>query len=258
MHYSISGKGKAIVLIHGFIEEGYMWAALAKKLAASYKVLVPDLPGFGNSPLTTGKVSMPYFAEAIYKMLHKEGIKDCVMLGHSMGGYVSLEFARKHSDMLSGFGLVNSHCFADTEEKKNNRVKGNDFIKRHGSGPFVRELYPALFHEKFQKKAANKKLIQTLTEKAALYAPEALIAANTAMKDRRDNAAVLRESKVPVLLISGRQDESVPLAHSLKQALLANNTDFVLFDNCKHMAVFEYEHETYRAIKRFADSCYGR
>src|SRR5262249_51418582 len=158
-----------IVLLHGFIEEGVIWSGAAKSLSKNYKVIVPDLEGFGNSPLKIELLSMEYYAGEVFDMLKKEGVKKCVLIGHSMGGYIALDFAEKFPQMLSGLGLVNSHCYEDTTAKKENRKKAIEFIRKHGSKPFVKELYYNLFHESFRGK--NKKFIDSLIHKAIRYSP---------------------------------------------------------------------------------------
>jgi pimeloyl-ACP methyl ester carboxylesterase len=261
IHYTVSGKGKVIVLLHGFIEEGSMWNDLAGELSKKYKVIVPDLPGFGNTPLTTSKLSMEYYANKVFTVLKEEKVSKCIILGHSMGGYVVLRFAEKYPEMLRGFGLLNSHCFEDTAEKKENRKKGNQFIEKLGTSVFVRELYSGLFHSSFHSKkilkyGTGQKLIDELCAKAEKYSPTALIAANTAMLNRKDKSNILKKAEVPVLLISGKQDESAPLEYSLNQASFAPVTHFHLFDNCKHMSVFEKQKETREAILNFAEFCF--
>lgn len=252
MFYKVSGKGKAVVLLHGFIEEGSMWNDTAKLLSTGYKVIAPDLGGFGNSPLHSKTLSMEKYADDVFELLQKEKVKKCVLLGHSMGGYVTLHFAEKYPDMLSGFGLVNSHCFADAEEKKENRRKGNEFISKHGTKVFVKELYRNLFHPSFK----NEKLIAALIAKAEKYSPEALIAANTAMINRKGKEDVLKNAKVPVLLIGGKQDPAAPIELFLKQSSMLPVVDFHLFDNTKHMSMFEKKKETLSAIQNFVARCY--
>jgi len=251
MHYTITGKGKAVVLLHGFIEEGSMWQTIAKQLSETYRVIIPDLPGFGHSALgkLQPKLSMDWYAEAVYKMLKEAGIKKCVMLGHSMGGYITLYFAEKHPEMLTGFGLINSHCFADTDEKKKNRKKGIDFIKRHGSNLFVTELYNSIFTDTYISK--NRKFVNSLIAKAAEYTPEALMQANRAMMEREDKSMVLKKAKVPVLFIAGKDDQSSPLAYTLKQAAMPAIADVHIFSNSKHMSIFERKAEALNAIQSF-------
>ena len=165
MYYKTTGKGKAVVLLHGFIEEGSMWDETVKVLSKNNRVIVPDLEGFGKSPFSGSALSMEYYAEEVCAMLKKEKVKKCVLLGHSMGGYVTLHFAEKYSGMLYGFGLLNSHCFEDADEKKENRKKGNEFIAKHGSSVFVSELYNNIFHASYKKK--NQQFINALIKQAS-------------------------------------------------------------------------------------------
>lgn len=252
MYYKEYGKGKTIVLLHGFIEEGSMWNDLAKALSIHYRVIVPDLEGFGQSKLERRKTSITQYAQDVFLLLQELKIKKCILLGHSMGGYITLHLAEMHPEILSGFGLINSHCFADTAEKKKNRKKGNEFIQKHGTKVFVRELYRNLFHQAFK----NEKLIATLAAKAEKYSADALIAANTAMMNRADKSQVLKTAKVPVLLINGKQDESAPFVLTLQQAAYPPIADVHFYDRCKHMSIFEKKKECTAAIMNFAEKCF--
>ncbi len=254
-HYRVYGKGKALMLVHGFIEDGGMWDGPVNTLKQNYRVIVPDLPGFGKSPLTANELSMDWYADYVYEIARAENVKKMVLLGHSMGGYITLNFAEKHSEMLAGFGLVNSHCFEDTPMKKQNRLKGIEFIRQHGTGLFVRELYYNIFHPNFIRK--NKKLIDLLIDRAQQYTAGAVIKANTAMMQRSDKSEVLKTAKVPVLFINGSEDESAPLAYTLKQASYPANADFNLFEHCKHMSVFERKSEVVKIINAFCQRALG-
>ena len=243
------------MLVHGFIEEGSMWTDLTKTLQKKYKVIVPDLPGFGNEPLPADgtTISMEYYAEYLLTILKKEKVKKLVLLGHSMGGYVALHFAEKHGQMLSGFGLINSHCFADAPEKKENRKKGIAFVKQYGVDLFVTELYNHIFHESFKRD--NKKLINRLIAKAVKYNPEAVIQANRAMMNRKDKSEVLKNALVAVLLLNGKEDESAPIASTLKQASYPPVADVHFYSKCKHMSIFEKKREAAKAIADFVARC---
>ena len=247
--YKVKGKGKTLVLLHGFIEEGSMWNELAKSLSKKYQLIIPDLPGFGKSQLPSSPISMELYAELVFEILKGEKLKSVIMFGHSMGGYIALHFAEKHENMLQGLGLINSHCFADTDSKKENRKKGIEHMRRYGTKTFVRELYLAIFHDLFKKK--NPLLINSMIKKAQQYSVDALTGANTAMMNRRNKSEVLKNMSVPVLLISGKEDETVPLELTLKQASFANATDFHLFKNSKHMTVFEHKKEVIKIIGEF-------
>lgn len=118
MHYKVSGTGTPIVLIHGFCENSSIWKDLEKVLSDNYQVISVDLPGFGQSPLDNSDLTLDNVATILHDFLKQLKISSCFMIGHSLGGYITLSFAKKYSDMLLGFGLFHSTTFADSEEKR--------------------------------------------------------------------------------------------------------------------------------------------
>lgn len=252
MFYKICGKGKAVVLLHGFLEEGSMWNHVSKELAKNYRVIVPDLEGFGRSPFISKKLSMEKYAAAVFELLQKEKVKKCVLLGHSMGGYITLHYAEMYPESLRGFGLINSHCFADTTAKKASRKKQNEFIAKHGSVAYARELYQHMFHPDFK----NRALVKKLSTRAGKYSPDALIAANVAMMKRKSKAETLKNAKVPVLMINGKQDDIAPLHFTLEQAAYPAIADVHFYNKGKHMSLFEVKKESLAAIEKFVELCF--
>ncbi|MFN8285139.1 MAG: alpha/beta hydrolase [Chitinophagales bacterium] len=248
--YRTEGRGKVVMLVHGFIEEGSMWNDVVKLLSKTYKVIVPDLPGFGKSGLLP-EISMEIYADYVKAICNKEKIKKLTLLGHSMGGYVTLNFAEQFPERLNGFGLLNSHCFEDAPEKKENRKKGIEFIRKYGSKPFVTELYNSIFHDNFKKK--NRRFIDGLIKQASAYSPEALMLANAAMMNRKDKQHVLKNTNVPVLIIGGKKDGSAPLDLVLKQASMPAVADIHIYAEAKHMSIFERKKEALAAIKAFCE-----
>lgn len=249
--YKVVGSGSPVMLVHGFVEEGSMWNGPARSLAKQFKVIIPDLPGFGKSELFSKTLTMEVYAEYIKAIAEKERLKKFALLGHSMGGYIVLHYAEKYGNTLNGFGLVNSHCFADTDDKKANRQKGIDHVKQYGTKTFVKELITSIFHPKYVKQ--HKKVVDGLTAKALKYTPEAIMRANAAMMNRADKSSVMVNAKVPLLLISGKDDMSAPLPYSLKQATFAPVSDFHLFAECRHMSVYERNRETNKIIREFCN-----
>jgi pimeloyl-ACP methyl ester carboxylesterase len=118
IYYSIFGKGNAVVLVHGFGEDGKVWNEIINGLQKKFLLIVPDLAGSGKSEMLDGDISIEDHADVIKTILDEENITECVMIGHSMGGYITLAFAEKYSAVLKGFGLFHSSAFADDEEKK--------------------------------------------------------------------------------------------------------------------------------------------
>src|SRR5215207_7591047 len=130
--YRIAGMGKPVVFIHGFGEDGRVWDEAIYELKKQFQCIIPDLPGSGNSIMKNGDWSIEGLAEAVGSILDVEEIPVATMIGHSMGGYVTLAFAEKYPASLNGFALFHSSAFADSEEKRETRKRGIQFIEQHG------------------------------------------------------------------------------------------------------------------------------
>src|SRR5215210_649891 len=133
---------KPVILVHGFGEDHSVWDQQARHLEKNCRLIVPDLPGSGKAKL--GDVSMEGMADHLKNILEEQSVSSCIMIGHSMGGYVTLAFAEKYPEMLAGFGLFHSSAYADSEEKKATRRKAIDFIRKNGTKEFLKTSVPNL------------------------------------------------------------------------------------------------------------------
>jgi pimeloyl-ACP methyl ester carboxylesterase len=118
--YNRSGNGPAVVLVHGFPESSAIWDDFSKQLSKEFTVIAPDLPGHGLSGLPQGLSSVEEFADAVHTVVTHAGVKKFTLIGHSMGGYICMAFAKKYDkeNLLNGIGLFHSTVFADSDEKK--------------------------------------------------------------------------------------------------------------------------------------------
>lgn len=116
IYYTVRGKGRPIVLLHGYLEGGEVWDPLAEKLEEDYLIISPDLPGHGESGVKGEVHTMEFLASAVREVIRDAGEKRVVMVGHSLGGYVTLAFVELYPEMLSGYVLFHSHPHADTPE----------------------------------------------------------------------------------------------------------------------------------------------
>lgn len=232
-----------MVLLHGFGEDSSIWG-FEKVLAENFKIILPDLPGSGRSePLQD--MSLESLAGAVYFLLQHEGIEKCILIGHSMGGYIALAFAEKYPTVLNGLGLFHSSAYADTEEKIATRKKGIAFIKEHGAYNFLKTTIPNLYSP--ATKAANPALIEQQTDAVRYFSAETLIAYYEAMIKRPDRTAVLQNSTVPVLFILGKWDTAVPPDVGLKQCYLPQIAYIHVLERSGHIGMAE-EPEQSRAI----------
>lgn len=249
INYAVEGSGVTLVLLHGFCEDKNSWNDFKQPLLSKMKIISIDLPGFGKSLPGKNHLSMELMAEAVLAVLDEEKIESCFLLGHSMGGYVTLSFAEKYSDRLNGIGLFHSSCFADDEAKKETRKKVAEFVLKNGSEAFVRELFPTLFAAEFAKQ--NETLIFSLEEIAATFPPESIANASLAMGLRKDSVAFLSETELPVLMIIGKKDLAIPFERSLKMAHLPKSACICLLEQSAHMGMFEEPEKSRMAIEEW-------
>ena len=246
INYSVEGNGVTLVLLHGFCEDKTIWDDFKLPLLSKYKVITIDLPGFGKSLSGTKHTSMELMAEAVHAVLNEEKIEKSFLLGHSMGGYVTLAFAEKYSTLLKGIGLFHSSCFADEEPKKVIRKKVADFVLKNGSRQFIYELFPTLFTPEYAD--SHKEQIQLIEEQAALLRPESIANGSTAMCNRKDFSNLLSETTLPVLIIIGKKDLAIPFERGLSMAHLPKAPFICLLKNTAHMGMFEEPEKSRKAI----------
>lgn len=246
--YRCEGTGKPIILIHGFGEDGSVWNEQVNHLRNQFQLIVPDLPGSGKSEMTDD-MSIEGMAEVIHAIIHEEGIDSCPVIGHSMGGYITLALVEKYWNHVSAFGLFHSTAYADSEEKKANRRKSIAFIREHGAFEFLKTSTPNLFSENSKQQIPNT--ISTFINSLGGFEPEALTAYYEAMIMRPDRTEQLRKATVPVLFIMGKYDVAVPLADGLKQCYLPGNSYIHILQQSGHMGMMEEKDHCNRILEKF-------
>lgn len=246
--YKLGGKGDAVVLLHGFGEDSNIWQELAEALKKNYMVITPDIPGSGASDLTDD-VSMEGIAQVVKSITEAEELDQFVLIGHSMGGYITMAFAEKYPQLLKGFGLFHSTAMPDTEEKKATRQKGISFIRQHGTKAFLDTIIPNLFSNGVKEQ--KPELIQTFSNSFPEFSKPALIDYYEAMINRPDRTSVLKEAKVPVLFIFGTEDIVIPLDDGLKLTTLPAMSNVHILKESGHMGMLEEPIASREAVEDF-------
>lgn len=234
--YCVTGKGKPVVLIHGFGEDGDIWQNQVEFLQDHFTLIIPHLPGSGKSELIKD-MSMEGMAEVIKAILSEEEITICSIAGHSMGGYITLAFAEKYPDLLSSFALVHSSAFADNEEKKHGRLKSIAFVKKNGAFEFLKTAIPGLFTEAWTDK--HKETVEDLVNKSRSFSDEAIILYYQGMIGRPDRTAVLKNFPGPILFIIGEHDKAIPFKQSMQQCHIPDQSHVHILRNSAHMGMLE-------------------
>jgi pimeloyl-ACP methyl ester carboxylesterase len=231
------GTGNPTLLLHGFAEDSTVWNNQIGALTDTCRLILPDLPGSGRSSALTAPTTIEEMATAIKELLNQLKIDQCTLIGHSMGGYITLAFAALYPERLNAIGLFHSTAYPDSEEKRATRRKAIDFIRTNGSAPFLRQSTPNLFSPYTREHRPD--LIETTIDNYSGMAPASLIACYEAMIARPDRNDVLREFPRPVLFIIGRDDNVVPLQQSLEQCHLPAISQFDIVENAGHQAMLE-------------------
>ena len=251
LFYQDTGVGIPVMLVHGFAEDGMVWHEVAKKLSTMCRVLIPDLPGSGRSTLSTDVVTMESLAAVLRELLDHLEIDQCVFIGHSMGGYITLAFAQAYPERLRAFGFFHSTAYADSEEKKAGRRKSIEFIRQHGAAPYIRQSTPNLFAAATREK--RPELIEDMIRRYSAFPAASLMAYLGAMMVRPDRLSVLENFPRPILFIIGEQDQVVPLELALKQAHVPRIAQVQLLADAGHMGMLEDAAEGSMMIQQFVN-----
>lgn len=251
--FTDKGEGPCLVLLHGFTESSGIWKQFIRRLSGRFRVVAVDLPGFGKSDCLAEVHSMELMAGVVKKVLQALDVKQCVMAGHSMGGYVTLAFARLYPRMLKGICIFHAHPFADTEEGRKLRERAIEVI-RADKFSFILQFIPSLFpdetHEKYRKQIDN------LIQEASKLSKEAILAAMIGMKKRQDSVETLKYLKIPVLFILGMKDTRIPVDRAGEMILLPKHSESLILQDVAHMGFYEAPDVTHRAVGDFAARCW--
>lgn len=250
--YKVEGKGDVLVLLHGFMENLNMWDQHSKELSKNYKVICIDLPGHGKSDTYSENHGMIFTADAVKTVLNEEQVENCIMIGHSMGGYITLAFAEKYPEMMNGLGLFHSQSLADTPDARKNRDRMIELVKNEKIG-FINQFIPSLFAENNVSKYQNE--IDSLIESANNMNPKGIIAAINGMKERNMRLDVLAFAEYPVLFILGKQDTRIAFDQVLAQAATPQLSQITILGNSGHMGWLEESSKTILAIEGFLKLC---
>ncbi|GAB3929333.1 alpha/beta fold hydrolase [Larkinella terrae] len=233
----------AIVLIHGHGVDASIWDAVYEGLASDHSVVKPDLSA------QTSHETMEAYAEDLYSLLQAAQIQSCVLIGHSMGGYIALALADQHPKLVSGLVLLNSTAFADDEAKKQSRQKAVESLQEQGSGPFIEQTVPKMFGEDFHQNHPAE--VAQYVDRFSNLPANALSAGMKAMASRPDRVQVLKNASFPVLIIAGKQDQLVPYAKSQELIAAVPNAQTVVLEKSGHLGVIEQPDDVRKAVQNF-------
>ncbi len=212
--YSDTGKGNAVVLLHGFLENQKMWLNLIPEVSKKHRVITIDLLGHGETECFGYVHSMEDNAGVVQAVLSKLRIQKTILVGHSMGGYVALAFAEMYPEKVRGLVLQNSTSKADSEERKANRNLAIKAVKKDYT-TFIRLSIANLFSPDNRERLIDE--IEMVKIEALKTPLQGIVASLEGMKIRKDREPVLHSVTFPILLVLGKKDGVLNYEDNLKQ-----------------------------------------
>ncbi len=248
VHYTCSGSGPAVLLLHGFLEDLTMWDDLEREFSKKNRVVRIDLLGHGLTENQGEVHSMEDQAEMVKTLLEELKIDRYAVIGHSMGGYIALAMAELYPRDLTGLVLMNSTSLPDSADKKRNRDRAVEAVKNNHKS-FVRIAIPGLFAPENRDRFADR--VKEVTEVALRIPPEGIVAALKGMKIRKNRSAIFKNGKYPKLMIIGRQDPALDLETLIPQTEFPG-VETVTFDD-GHMSHIENGDELKQNLLQFLE-----
>jgi pimeloyl-ACP methyl ester carboxylesterase len=247
------GSGPAVVLLHGFPENGTLWRNVWDTLSSSYTLFIPDLPGSGKSAREK-ETSMQDMAECVKAMLDAEHVAEAVIAGHSMGGYAALAFAFSYPEMVAGVSLVHSTPAADDEEKRKTRIKSIELIQKGGKKAFISQMVPNLFSTVSRERLSS--IINNLVDEGVNMEDESLVNFYRAMLGREDYSDRLESAGFPMQWIIGTEDNLIPYKRILKHCHQSAVNFVSFYHDCGHMGMFEAPEQLEEDLNDFIEYCH--
>ncbi|MCL4836945.1 MAG: alpha/beta fold hydrolase [Thermoanaerobaculia bacterium] len=233
--YTDRGEGLPLLFVHGFPLCRRAWAHQVAAFSPGYRVLAPDLRGLGESALGPGEPGIGTYAADLVELLRHLATGPAVLVGHSMGGYVALAFARSHPELLRGLVLVATRSGADSPEAAEGRRTTAAKVLREGALELAEGMVPKMLAPGREDPALRADVLALM----APSAPEGVAAALRAMAARPDATPSLAAIQVPTLVVTGDADTLIPPAESERMAAAIPHAKLVTIPGAGHLVAHE-------------------
>jgi pimeloyl-ACP methyl ester carboxylesterase len=245
IHYTKVGQGPHLCFLHGFCEDQSIWEPVITLLQENHTCIAIDLPGFGKSKHTRFK-SLPEVAVQVNQLLTHGNTSNCIVFGHSMGGYLVAEYIHQFAEQINGAAFIHSTCRADSDEKKEKRAKTIDFIAKNGSS-----LFFPIFIEELVTEQNFEALKTKLFALASATPDQSIIDGHAAMMNREDRLSSVSQFNKPILFLKGEKDKHYGPFDTSFEAAQCQLAQISEIKNVAHLSMFEDSAACAAAIKEF-------
>ncbi len=251
LHVQERGTGRPLLLVHGFPLDLTMWRSQVEELSREFRVITPDLRGFGQSDVTPGTVTMEQYADDLAALLDAMQIdQPVVFCGLSMGGYIAWQFFARHRSKLAALILCDTKAAADSAEAAAGRLKTADKVLAEGASVVAEAMLPKLFAPGSLTQAIPG--VEETRQVMLRTSPAGIAAALRGMAARPDFTARLETLNLPTLLVGGAEDSIAPPAEMRGIAAAIPGARFIEILAAGHMASLEQPQPVNQAILEFA------
>jgi 3-oxoadipate enol-lactonase len=234
LHYEAYGAGDPVLFIHGFPLSSRLWTPVVERLPPGYRMIIPDLRGFGRTP-AAAETSMTSYAVDLEALLHVLSIdRPVVLVGLSMGGYVAFELLRRNPSRVRALVLANTRMAPDTSEQAQGRRATASRLAREGAAFLADDMAGKLFSPR-----TPEALRSEWREIMPRTPPEGAGAALLAMADRPDSTETLRRFQGPTLVVAGRDDAIIPVSEAEAMVAIASDGRLEIIEDAGHMTPVE-------------------
>jgi pimeloyl-ACP methyl ester carboxylesterase len=240
----------AVLFIHGFPFDHSMWRHQVAALSR-WRCIAPDLRGIGASPgpELASEYSIASYAADLIERLDRLEIREVVVCGLSMGGYIAFELLRSHSARVRAAILCSTKAPADTADAKRNRDAMAELARRDGAGAIAEKLLPqVLSRATFEK---QPEVVNEAREMIVRTPVRAIVGALHALRERPDSTPLLKTIRKSVLVIAGADDQVTPAAGMGEMAAATQGAEFVVIPEAGHLAPLEQPRAVNAAITAF-------
>ena len=246
INYNTVGKGTPLVFLHGFLENATMWDRITPYFSNNYTCITIDLLGHGKTDNLSYIHRMEDMAETVKAVLQILRIDIAILIGHSMGGYVALSFLDKFPSSVLGLVLLNSTSLPDSEERKTNRNRVINIIKKNPN-MYIGMAIANLFAKENQLRYSDE--IEIIKNEAAKISVQGIVSALEGMKIRKNHTTTLLKFKKPKIIFAGKKDPILTYQQNIKESQ-QSKTDLIAFDG-GHMTYLENTDEFVKSLHTF-------
>lgn len=241
-----------MVLIHGYPFNRSLWNEQVEALSSKYRVVAPDLRGFGESDSSEGPATMSRMAQDVAQLMDQLDIPQAVIGGLSMGGYVALAFYKQFASRVRALVLADTRAQADTEEAKKTRSEHADKALSEGMAGIADAMLPKLLTPDTVSK--RPEVVKRIRDMMLKTKPQGAAAALLGMAQREDQTEFISTIKVPALIVAGREDAITPPADSEAMHAKIVRSRLIVIENAGHVSNLEQTEQFNDALLAFLNS----